>query len=102
MDVQTLLVTLMARGISLRVEGGHIVATPASRLTDKDADHIRALKPALLDQLDGRTERRRPRQHCVDCEAALPPSSWARCPVCVDAAYQDREARWAADKQASP
>ena len=97
MDIQTLLISLMARGIFLRVEGGHIVVTPASRLTDKDAERIRALKPALLDELDGRTVRRRPRQQCVDCGAALPRSSWARCPACVETAYQDCSARWAAD-----
>lgn len=98
MDAETLITALIGRGIFLRVAGDRLVATPASRLTDGDADRIRQLKSALIDELDTRAERRRTHQDCVTCGAALPPSSWLRCPTCVDVAYQARDERHARER----
>ncbi len=93
MDARMLVAALNCRGITLRVEGDRLIATPAASVTSEDADRIRRHKTALINALTTLPARRRPVQECVTCGDGLPPQSWARCPGCVNAAYQRRDQR---------
>lgn len=51
MDAQALISAFVERGVSLTADGDHLVAKPASRLTDADRAAIRAAKAELLAHL---------------------------------------------------
>lgn len=95
MTADALLARLRARGVSLRVEGDRIIATPARRLDAEKVEALRQAKQEIIAYIiaDSSARVRRVRTHCLICAGPLPDDTWLRCPSCVDAANIAREAR---------
>lgn len=88
MNTGELIVDLAIRDITIRLEDGRLIASPAARLTDEDIRRIRDAKPALVALLERRAAHRPRRSACIDCGAPLESGQMARCRSCVAAAYR--------------
>ena len=93
MTADALLARLRARGVTLRIEGDRIIATPASRLDAEEVEALRRAKQEIIAYViaDSSARIRRIRTHCVTCGRPLPDDAWTRCYACVDAAYTARD-----------
>ena len=80
MGAAELLRDLSGAGFALIAVDGKLLVTPASRLTDRLRDELRACKPQLIDLLTLQTHHSHPAEgcRCNDCRHLLPRGTCAR------------------------
>jgi len=80
MGAAELLRELSDAGFALIAVDGKLLVTPASRLTDRLRDELRACKPQLIDLLTLQTHHSHPAEgcRCNDCRHLLPRGTCAR------------------------